>query len=339
MAIKLGKTRDSRTRKQQVKAVNVTAQENLLQELKDQKEFVEYLLLKGYSLSTIERYVKDSIKFTQWSAQENIPIEQVSYSDVLYYIQNKRGKIKQASISKTVNSIKHYYNYLQLKEIVKDNPTQQIQIKGIKRKILYNVLSKQELESLFNNFEIPTEESKNKNQNWYASSILTKKRNKVMLGLMIYQGLNGQELGNLKEADLKLREGKIYIAGTRKSNERTLKLEAHQVLDMMEYTLQVRPQLVTLNKKTSLMLFTNSQGGSSFHNVIAYLIKYLKKQNSKIQNVQQIRTSVITHWLKQYNLREVQYRAGHRYVSSTEAYLVNDLDGLQEDIAKFHPIG
>ena len=337
--IRLGKTRDSRTRKQQVKAVNITEQENLLQELKDQKEFVEYLLLKGYSLSTIERYVKDSLKFTQWTTQENIPIEQVSYSDVLYYIQNKRGKIKQASISKTVNSIKHYYNYLQLKEIVKDNPTQQIQIKGIKRKILYNVLSKQELESLFNNFGIPTEESKHKNQNWYASSILTKKRNKIMLGLMIYQGLNGQELGNLKEADLKLREGKIYIAGTRKSNERILKLEAHQVLDMMEYTLQVRPQLVTLNKKESEMLFTNSQGGNSFHNVMGYLMKYLKKQNSNIQNLQQIRASVITHWLKQYNLREVQYRAGHRYVSSTEAYLVNDLEGLQEDIGKFHPIG
>ena len=31
--------------------------------------------------------------------------------------------------------------------------------------------------------------------------------------------------------------------------------------------------------------------------------------------------------------------AGHRFVSSTEAYLVNDIDDLKEDIAKFHPIG
>jgi integrase/recombinase XerD len=31
--------------------------------------------------------------------------------------------------------------------------------------------------------------------------------------------------------------------------------------------------------------------------------------------------------------------AGHRYVSSTEAYLVNDMDDLQEDINKYHPIG
>ena len=31
--------------------------------------------------------------------------------------------------------------------------------------------------------------------------------------------------------------------------------------------------------------------------------------------------------------------AGHRYVSSTEAYKINDLEGLQEDIGKFHPLG
>jgi integrase/recombinase XerD len=35
----------------------------------------------------------------------------------------------------------------------------------------------------------------------------------------------------------------------------------------------------------------------------------------------------------------VQCLAGHRYVSSTEAYLINDLEDLTEDIAKFHPIG
>ncbi len=54
--------------------------------------------------------------------------------------------------------------------------------------------------------------------------------------------------------------------------------------------------------------------------------------------MKQLRTSVITHWLKNYNLREVQYMAGHRYVSSTEAYQINDLDDLIEDIGKYHPL-
>jgi hypothetical protein len=40
-----------------------------------------------------------------------------------------------------------------------------------------------------------------------------------------------------------------------------------------------------------------------------------------------------------YNLREVQYRSGHRYVISTEAYYVNDLEDLQDEIEKYHPMG
>jgi integrase/recombinase XerD len=59
----------------------------------------------------------------------------------------------------------------------------------------------------------------------------------------------------------------------------------------------------------------------------------------KIKNLNQIRASVITKWLKIYNLREVQYRAGHKYISSTESYLQNDMEGLQEEINMYHPLG
>ena len=48
--------------------------------------------------------------------------------------------------------------------------------------------------------------------------------------------------------------------------------------------------------------------------------------------------SVITKWLKQYNLREVQYLAGHRYISTTESYQQNDVEGLAEEINMYHPL-
>ncbi len=337
--IRLGKTRDSRTRKQPVKTVNVAEAESLLQELKNQKEFTEYLLLKGYSTSTAKRYVKDVEIFITWAKKENVPIENVSYSDVLHYIQGKRNNVQQRTISTNVNSIKHYFNFLSLTDQALENPTIQIQIKGVKRKILYHILSRQELESLFNNFEIPDENSKDKNQNWHKISLLASKRNKVILGLIIYQGLGSTELGRLTEKDLKLREGKIYIAGTRRSNEREMKLEAHQVLDIMEYQLKIRNEILALTGKQSEKLFVSAGESAEFRSIINKLIKKLNKQNRKVTSVKQIRASVITHWLKIYNLRQVQHMAGHRYVSSTEAYFVNDLDDLQEDIGKFHPIG
>jgi integrase/recombinase XerD len=46
---------------------------------------------------------------------------------------------------------------------------------------------------------------------------------------------------------------------------------------------------------------------------------------------------VTTHWLKQYNLREVQYMAGHRYVRLAEAYMVNQMEDLRADIDQFYP--
>lgn len=339
MSIKLGKTKDSRTRKQPVKAVKIAEQEKLLNELKNQQEFTQYLLYKGYSTSTTKRYVKDAEMFIKWAAKENVQIEEVSYSDVLHYIQSKRNHVKQRTISTIVNSIKHYFNYLSTINQNIENPTTQIQIKGVKRKTLYHILSKQELESLYNNFELPDENSKYKNHNWFKTSQLASKRNKVILGLIIYQGLGSVELGRITEKDIKLREGKIYIRGTRKSNEREMKLEAHQILDIMEYTLKIRNEILTRENKTSEILFVSVGKSDRINNIINKLIKKLNKQNSKITSVKQIRASVITHWLKNYNLRQVQYMAGHRYVSSTEAYFVNDLDDLQEDISKFHPIG
>jgi len=61
-------------------------------------------------------------------------------------------------------------------------------------------------------------------------------------------------------------------------------------------------------------------------------------RNQKVMNIKQIRASVITNWLGQYNLRKVQYLAGHRYISSTERYLQDDLENLHEIVNNFHPI-
>lgn len=338
--MKLGKTRDSRTRRQPAKPVNVAEAEQLKAELQSQREFAQYLLLKGYSTSTTRRYAKDADMFIKWALHENIPLEQASYADVLHYIQGKRSTVKQRTVSSHLNSLKHYFNFLSLTHQQLENPTAQIQIKGIKRKTLYRVLSKTELESLYHRFEIPEESNHpGKGQNWFKASLLASKRNKVLLGLMVYQGMGSTELIRLSEKDLKLREGRIFIAGTRKSNERELKLEAHQVLDMMEYTLDTRKALLKLSGKESDRLFVSTGKGNGFHNSLQKLIAKLQRQNPKVTSFRQIRASVITQWLKTHNLRQVQYMAGHRYVSSTEAYLVNDLEDLQDEISKYHPIG
>lgn len=72
---------------------------------------------------------------------------------------------------------------------------------------------------------------------------------------------------------------------------------------------------------------------------IDFLMKQLRKSNPKLKNADQIRASVIVKWLKQYNLREVQYLAGHRFISSTEAYRQSDVQQeITEKVNKYHPL-
>jgi integrase/recombinase XerD len=69
-----------------------------------------------------------------------------------------------------------------------------------------------------------------------------------------------------------------------------------------------------------------------FDIITLHLFKRLKRINHKVTNVKQIRASVITNWLNSHNIREVQYMAGHRYISSTERYMQDDLENLHESI-------
>ena len=185
MAIKLGKTKDSRTRK---KKVTEDAELELLQRLqneKDQPNFIKYLLQKGYSIKSSERYLKDIELFKKWLDKENITEEAVSYNDITHYIQSKKGKVKQITIQTVLASLKQYYNYLQELEFIAENPTVNVQIKGVKRKVLHNILSKQELEKIYFDYKNLESES------------LSKKRNEIIVSLLVYQGLNTNDLQSL----------------------------------------------------------------------------------------------------------------------------------------------
>ena len=330
--INLGKTGTSRTRKKIV-AEDVSSKLKLPID-----DFINYLLKKNYSDTTIGSFIADVRKFKAWMEKENMEIENVGYNDITSYLQSF-GNITQHTKGCYLRGVKQYFNFLIQQEERNDNPTEFIQLKGLKRKTLYDILNRQELDNLYHNYTLPNEESKDKNQNWFKAKILAQQRNKVVLGLLLYQGLDSKDFKLLTVKDIKLREGKVYVPGTRRSNEREIKLEAMQIMDVMEYLSKTRNELLKLTNKETEQLFISIGSSEKFNNILHYLIKSLQQINPKVTQFKQLRASVIVHWLKLYNLRQVQYMAGHRYVSSTEQFLVNEMDGMIEDIEKYHPIG
>ena len=294
--------------------------------------FESYLKSKSYTKNTIKSRLVIYDKYTEWLNREGLEAEEVTYSDMLVYVKHlKRKGATQRTIQSCTGTIKHYYDHLIREQQIDCNPAADIKVKGIKRKVIYYTLESHELHQLYNNYQDET---------------LAGRRNKAMLGLLIYQGLTAEELAKLEVTDIKLREGKIDVPGGRRSNHRTMQLESHQVLDLYDYTLQIRPELIkeapksrAIADRETTKLFIGSGGNSSsFANYTSKLIKALREINPKLKNSKQIRASVITKWLKQYNLREAQYLAGHRYISTTEGYQQNDVEGLAEEINMYHPL-
>ncbi len=52
----------------------------------------------------------------------------------------------------------------------------------------------------------------------------------------------------------------------------------------------------------------------------------------------QVRSSVISLWIKKKNIREVQYMAGRNNIISTQRYVRANLDELKEQLVKFHQL-
>ncbi|MFH1076634.1 MAG: integrase, partial [Pseudomonadota bacterium] len=86
-------------------------------------------------------------------------------------------------------------------------------------------------------------------------------------------------------------------------------------------------------------LFTSIGDSNNLHNSIDKLIRNLRRQYEYFINAQQIRQSRLSIWVKQYDLRQAQYLAGHKYVSSTERYQSTNLEDLQKELEKHHPSG
>lgn len=289
--------------------------------------FETYLKENGFKPETVYQHRKYAGYFLAWLTDASLTLEQVTYTDILDFADHLKQDDRPAGqagkgvnlINRVMLAIRYYYTWLQHEGHTSHNPAAGIRLKGAIRTVPHDLLSKEELEALYEAYDIKDGRTH---------------RNKVIIGLLVYQALTREELEKLRPEHLKLREGKIQVPKTGRQNGRTLNLQPHQVLDLQEYSLLIRPKLQSKSER----LFTGRNDLESLKNSLLHLGYALKKINPKVKHAVQIRQSVITEWLKEKDLRTVQYMAGHRYVSSTERYRESSLEDLKEALSKHHPL-
>lgn len=282
--------------------------------------FTEYLQQKKLSPVTVDRYTIYSKRFITWLSDEELTAAAFTYNDLLEFMRycGSNGVTKR-TVHNILCIVRHYCNYLIHEGKRTDNPAAGIFIKGLVRKLPTNLLSMEEMEELFKQYSVQLNVDASK---------------KIMLGLMVYQGLTVGELMRLQSHHIKLKDGKIFIKATKRTGERLLNLQAVQITALQIY--------LTKNKwKEGALLIEPVKKEVSERNInnrIKYMFDQLQKLNAKIINAKQIRSSVITEWLRKNNLRQVQYMAGHKYVSSTQRYQLGNLDELHNELRQHHPM-
>lgn len=289
---------------------------------------IEEYLQKKYSKSTLASNLYNIKRFTDYYQNK---AETATYTEILNYIAHLRKNydLHPKTLRHCLYGVKIYFNYLLEVGKRKDHPCSELFLKDkINRQIqVDNLYSLETLENFLKTFKIKRKER-------------LKRRNEVIITLLIYQALTVSEISNLEVENIDLESGEIQIKKGHHQQKRTLPLQAKQILLFYNYLEKERKELLFFNKENPVIsYFILGQYGEKINpHGISKMINEHRKLSEKLQPMK-IRQSVIANLLKKENdTRIVQVFSGHRRASTTVQYKQTELEALQNAVNQYHPI-
>lgn len=298
---------------------------------------IETFIQASYSIYSVKQIVR---MVKEYQVKMGDKADTATYSDIVDYIGYLRSrKLHAKSLTNHLQSIKVYFRYLVAIGKRSDHPCETLYLKDqINRAIaVENLYTKEKLNELYNSFETAPDR-----RSWAVKSEETKARDKIILGLLIYQGLTTREIIQLKTNDIDMQECTVRIReeqlpGRRANKGRILALKSKQILLIHDY-LKVHRKVLWKRPKPSKRTdyFILNEHGLQLWG--SYLNRMLREATDDKYTPLKIRQSVIAHLLKEnHDIRVVQEFAGHRNAGSTEAYQRTGLEELKVNIERLHP--
>lgn len=271
--------------------------------------------IKSYEF-IIKRYLKDNPNAMYYG-----------YWDVFNYIKKRiLNKLEYKSVYLLQAGIKKYYNFLIKIGIRETHPCASLFLKQKRTPLIHqDLFTTSDLELLLRRPER------------YG---MLKLRNRIIISLLIYQGLTLSELVGLKIKHFNRDNGSLHINRSRTLNHRVFYLTPKQQDLINIYLKRDRPNLIN-SDFPSEVLFLNKLGQPISSDVVQYLIETFRVlfPNRKLSALT-IRQSVIANWLNVYHIQldQVQILAGHKRMSTTLKYRKEDMKKQVDLMNKFFPI-
>ena len=286
------------------------------------KLFLEFLQNdKKLSNNTLQSYRRDIMQFRDYVMKNNINFAKAKEEDIKNYLKElqEEGK-KTSTASRSLASIRSFYQFLLRTKKAKNDPTVSIQSPKIEKRVPC-VLTSDEVELLLDQ---PKDVD------------LKGTRDKAMLEFAYATGMKVTEIIDLNIDDINFNEDTVTCSNGKKT--RTIPLGALAEKALKEYIDKARPILI--KDESNKALFVNVNGSRLTRQGFWKIVKYYKEQAHIEKDITPhvLRHSFATHLLQNgADLKSIQAMLGHSDISSTQVYMQFQDDTIKNVYHKAHP--
>lgn len=286
------------------------------------KLFLEFLQNdKKLSENTLQSYKRDILQYERYINDNNLNYSKITEDEITDYLKDlKRIGKKTSTISRSLATIRSFYQFLLKTKKIKEDPTSKMQSPKIEKRVP-SVLTSEEVELLLDQ---PKDID------------LKGTRDKAMLEFAYATGMKVTEIIDLNLGDVDFRENTVTCTNGRKTRRIPLGTLAEKALK--EYVEQARPILIKDDNNKAL--FVNLNGARLTRQGFWKIVKYYKEQAHIEKDITPhvLRHSFATHLLQNgADLKSIQAMLGHSDISSTQVYAQFQSPELKNIYKKAHP--
>lgn len=283
---------------------------------------------KRLNRKTIKAYKIDLYQFSKYinSCIIKNNIKQI----IKAYFSNLDINLKPSTIKRKYATLKAYFKYLELEDIIDKNPFSNIQIKINEEQKLPKIFSMNIFESM-----LRTAYSILSSCDKYNANYFTYETTVLVIELLFSTGMRVSELCNLKITNINIEDGRILIMG-KGARERVLYISNMKVQKILDEFIYKRRYIY----KNTDFLFINRNGNRLSEQSVRRIIKMIAQKSGISQNItpHMFRHTLATSLLDNgVDCRCIQKILGHSSIKTTERYTHVSLEMQKNILFQKHP--
>ncbi len=298
---------------------------NLSETVNQYLEFCKYM--KGLSQKSIKAYSTDLKQFTEWCKSD---IDWCSKQIIEDYLMLLYKSFKPKSAKRKIASLKAFFHYLELEEIISSSPFHKIKFKRREALVLPKSIPIDILSQILNTVYYMAD---NPNISLYQRKNTI--RDIAVMELLFASGIRIGELCSLRSDDIDLKN-KIMKVNGKGSKERYIQITNKSV----QVALKNYQKLFSDEIKKSGFYFINNRGNRLSEQSARFMVdKYARMSNVGMHiTPHMFRHTVATLLLEEdVDIRYIQELLGHSSITTTQIYTHISMSAQKRILTQKHP--